>query len=115
MFAVNVTGVQNCFSAAAKQLIKQGNCKPDSPGKLIAASSIVGFKPFPLLSHYSATKWAVRGLTQAYAMELAEHNITCNNYAPGKTPELSSVGLMHADAFSLLSLQASSERQCGIS
>lgn len=83
MFAVNVTGVQNCFSASAKQLIKQGNCKPESPGKLIAASSIVGFKPFPLLSHYSATKWAVRGLTQAYAMELAEHNITCNNYAPG--------------------------------
>ena len=82
MFAVNVTGVQNCFSTSAKQLIKQGNCKPDAPGKLIAASSIVGFKPFPMLSHYSATKWAVRGLTQAYAMELAEHNITCNNYAP---------------------------------
>jgi NAD(P)-dependent dehydrogenase (short-subunit alcohol dehydrogenase family) len=36
-----------------------------------------------LLSHYSASKWAVRGLTQAYAMEMAEHHITVNAYAPG--------------------------------
>ncbi|KAL1846414.1 hypothetical protein Daus18300_014257 [Diaporthe australafricana] len=83
MFAVNVHGVQNCYAEAAKQMIAQGTCKPDAPGKIIGASSIVGFKPFPLLSHYSASKWAVRGLTQAYAMELAEHNITVNAYAPG--------------------------------
>ena len=36
MFAVNVTGVHNCYSAAARQMIKQGNCKKDAPGKLIA-------------------------------------------------------------------------------
>ena len=83
MFRINVFGVQNCYSAAAKQLIKQGNCKPDDPGKLIAAASIVAFKPFPLLSHYSSSKWAVRGLNQAYAMEMAGHHITANTYAPG--------------------------------
>lgn len=105
MFRVNVFGVQNCYQAAAKQMIKQGNCTPSSPGrspittipslqtpppltllllgKLIGCSSIVGFKPFALLSHYSASKWAVRGLTQAYAMEMAEYNITVNAYAPG--------------------------------
>lgn len=83
MFRVNVFGVQNCYQAAAKQMIKQGNCTLSSPGKLIGCSSIVGFKPFALLSHYSASKWAVRGLTQAYAMEMAEHNITVNAYAPG--------------------------------
>ncbi|KAE9984948.1 hypothetical protein BLS_000527 [Venturia inaequalis] len=44
---------------------------------------ITAFKPFPLLSHYSASKWAVRGLTQAFAMEMAEHKITVNAYAPG--------------------------------
>lgn len=38
MFAVNVFGVQNCYSAAAKQMIKQGNCKPDAPGKIIGVS-----------------------------------------------------------------------------
>lgn len=83
MFRVNVFGVHNCYSEAAKQMIAQGECTASSPGKIIGASSIVGFKPFALLSHYSASKWAVRGLTQAYAMELAEHNITVNAYAPG--------------------------------
>lgn len=104
MFRVNVFGVQNCYQAAAKQMIKQGSCTPERPGKfpsrnqlrflfsfpltpllgkLIGCSSIVGFKPFALLSHYSASKWAVRGLTQAYAMEMAEYNITVNAYAPG--------------------------------
>ncbi|KJX99228.1 diacetyl reductase like protein [Zymoseptoria brevis] len=83
MFAVNVFGVQNSCQAAAKQLIKQGNCRADAPGKIVTCASIVAFKPFPLLSHYSASKWAVRGLTQAYAMELADHHITVNAYAPG--------------------------------
>jgi NAD(P)-dependent dehydrogenase (short-subunit alcohol dehydrogenase family) len=83
MFSINVYGVQNCYASAAKQIISQGNSTKENPAKLIAASSIVAFKPFALLSHYSASKWAVRGLNQAYAMELAEHNITCNCYAPG--------------------------------
>ncbi|ORY18597.1 acetoin dehydrogenase-like protein [Clohesyomyces aquaticus] len=78
MFEVNVYGVYNCYSTAAKQMIKQGG-----GGKILGAASIVAFKPFPLLSHYSASKWAVRGLTQAMAMELATHKITVNAYAPG--------------------------------
>ena len=78
MFDINFHGVFNCYQAAAKQMIKQG-----TGGKLIGAASIVAFKPFALLSHYSASKWAVRGLTQAFAMEMAEHKITVNAYAPG--------------------------------
>ncbi|KAK3942462.1 3-oxoacyl-reductase [Diplogelasinospora grovesii] len=78
MMNVNVGGVHYCYQAAAKQMIEQG-----TPGKLIGAASIVAFKPFVLLGHYSASKWAVRGLTQVYAMELAEHKITVNAYAPG--------------------------------
>lgn len=78
MFEVNVYGVFNCYSAAAKQMIKQG-----TGGKIVGAASIVAFKPFPMLSHYSASKWAVRGFTQAFAMEMAEHKITVNGYAPG--------------------------------
>ncbi|KAF1912878.1 acetoin dehydrogenase-like protein [Ampelomyces quisqualis] len=78
MFEVNVYGVFNCYSTAAKQMISQG-----SGGKLLGAASIVAFKPFPLLSHYSASKWAVRGMTQAFAMEMAAHKITVNAYAPG--------------------------------
>jgi NAD(P)-dependent dehydrogenase (short-subunit alcohol dehydrogenase family) len=78
MFEVNVFGVYNCYVSAAKQMIAQ-----KTAGKLIGCASIVAFKPFPLLSHYSASKWAVRGLTQAMAMEMAEHKITVNAYAPG--------------------------------
>ena len=83
MFSVNVYGVNNCYKAAAKQMISQGTAVQDNPGKILGAASIVAHKPFPLLSHYSASKWAVRGLTQAYAMEMAEHNITVNCYCPG--------------------------------
>ncbi|TFY54331.1 hypothetical protein EVJ58_g8926 [Rhodofomes roseus] len=35
------------------------------------------------LAAYSATKFAVRGLTQTVALELAPHRITVNAYAPG--------------------------------
>ncbi|KAG7292982.1 hypothetical protein NEMBOFW57_003027 [Staphylotrichum longicolle] len=99
MFEVNVAGVHYCFQAAAKHMIATdsnrsqdhqkeqvgGNRrgKGEVRGKLIAAASIVAFKPFALLGHYSASKWAVRGLSQVYAMELAKHGITVNAYAPG--------------------------------
>ena len=36
-----------------------------------------------MLGTYSASKWAVRGLTQAAAQEWAEHGITVNTYCPG--------------------------------
>ncbi|KAI0870579.1 hypothetical protein GGS24DRAFT_492917 [Hypoxylon argillaceum] len=83
MFAVNVFGVQNCYAEAAKQMLRQGTCRPDSPGKIIGAASISAFKPDPLVAHYAASKWAVRGLTQSYAQGLAPSNINVNAYAPG--------------------------------
>lgn len=52
-------------------------------GKIISASSIAGFKGYPILAAYSATKFAVRGFTQAAAQELAPRNITVNAYGPG--------------------------------
>lgn len=76
--AVNLRGVFLCYQAAAKQMIEQG-----TGGKIIGAASIAGHKGFGLLGHYSATKFAVRGLTQAAAQEWAEHGITVNAYCPG--------------------------------
>lgn len=46
-------------------------------------NSIQAYKVLPLLAHYCASKHAVRGLTQAFALELAPHKITVNAYAPG--------------------------------
>lgn len=61
MLAINTRGIFNCYQAAAKQYIKQG-----TPGKIIGGASIVAFRPFPYLGHYSVSKFAVRGLTQVY-------------------------------------------------
>ncbi|MEN0071077.1 MAG: SDR family oxidoreductase, partial [Propionicimonas sp.] len=38
---------------------------------------------FPILAPYSASKFAVRGITQVAAQELAPKGITVNAYAPG--------------------------------
>ncbi|MGO2082027.1 SDR family NAD(P)-dependent oxidoreductase [Glutamicibacter arilaitensis] len=75
---VNIKGLFYSYQLAAPRFIEQG-----TSGKIIGAASIVAFRPFPILASYSATKWAVRGLIQAAAMEFAKHNITVNAYAPG--------------------------------
>jgi meso-butanediol dehydrogenase/(S,S)-butanediol dehydrogenase/diacetyl reductase len=77
IFKVNVFGVIYCLQAAAKQMEKQGG------GKIINAASIAGHQGFRLLGHYSATKFAVIGITQAAAQELASKGITVNAYCPG--------------------------------
>ena len=78
MFEVNVFGVVYCLQAAAEQMRRQG-----TGGKIINAASIAAHSGFDLLGHYSATKFAVRALTQAAAKELAKDKITVNAYCPG--------------------------------
>jgi meso-butanediol dehydrogenase / (S,S)-butanediol dehydrogenase / diacetyl reductase len=78
IFGVNVYGVVYCLQAAAEKMIEQG-----TGGKIINAASIAAHSGFDYLGHYSATKFAVRALTQAAAKELAKHRITVNAYCPG--------------------------------
>lgn len=78
LFAVNARGVFLTFREAAKHFISRSG-----GGKLIGASSQAGHRGAAMLAAYSATKFAVRGLTQAAARELAPHGITVNSYAPG--------------------------------
>ena len=75
---VNIEGVLWGIQAAAAKF-KQRKQK----GKIISASSIAGHEGFPLLGIYSATKFAVRALTQASAQEYASDGITVNAYCPG--------------------------------
>jgi meso-butanediol dehydrogenase/(S,S)-butanediol dehydrogenase/diacetyl reductase len=67
-----------CYKEAAKLMINQG-----TGGKIIGACSVSGYRSSPMLSPYSVTKWSVRGLTQAAAMEWAKYKITVNAYCPG--------------------------------
>jgi len=55
----------------------------DHKGKIIKASSIAGHDDFEMLGAYSATKFAVRALTQAAANEHATNGITVNACCPG--------------------------------
>ncbi|MFS0782799.1 acetoin reductase [Bacillus sp. 1P06AnD] len=77
IFEINVFGTVYGMQAAAEQMKKQGG------GKIINAASIAAHKGFSLLGAYSATKFAIRGLTQAAAQELAPFGITVNAYCPG--------------------------------
>lgn len=75
---INVAGVLWGIQAAAKKFLER-----KQKGKIISASSIAGHEGFPLLGVYSATKFAVRALTQAAAKEYASAGITVNAYCPG--------------------------------
>ncbi|MFT8637121.1 MAG: acetoin reductase [Pseudoclavibacter sp.] len=79
IFNINVFSVVYGIQAASAKFEQLGKKK----GKIISASSIAGIKGFPILGAYSATKFAVRGITQVAAQELAPRNITVNAWAPG--------------------------------
>lgn len=78
IWAVNVDGVLWGIQAAAAKFKTLGQ-----KGKIVNASSIAGHDGFAMLGVYSATKFAVRALTQAAAKEYAAHGITVNAYCPG--------------------------------
>jgi meso-butanediol dehydrogenase / (S,S)-butanediol dehydrogenase / diacetyl reductase len=78
VMAVNARGVFLCYREAGRQMITQGK-----GGKIIGACSTAGHRPSVSGIAYSASKWAVRGLTQAVALELAQHGINVNAYCPG--------------------------------
>jgi NAD(P)-dependent dehydrogenase (short-subunit alcohol dehydrogenase family) len=96
---VNARGMMLQYKYAAQQLVKQGR-----GGRIIGASSIAGKRGAMNAAHYSASKFAVRGLTQSAALELGKYNITVNAYAPGiiKTELTTSLGISDEDVMAMV-------------
>ncbi|MBW1253931.1 (S)-acetoin forming diacetyl reductase [Pantoea allii] len=83
VYNVNVKGVIWGIQAAVKAFASEGH-----GGKIINACSQAGHVGNPELAVYSSSKFAVRGLTQTAARDLAPVGITVNGFCPGivKTP-----------------------------
>jgi meso-butanediol dehydrogenase/(S,S)-butanediol dehydrogenase/diacetyl reductase len=83
LWAINVDGVLWGIQAAVAKFKELGNKERGRISKVINASSIAGHEGYAMLGPYSATKFAVRALTQAAAKEHAADGITVNAYCPG--------------------------------
>jgi acetoin reductase-like protein len=78
VLATNVTGPFLACREVARHMIEQG-----TGGRIINCSSGAGRRGDELISAYAASKFALIGLTQSLAAELARHEITVNACCPG--------------------------------
>lgn len=74
---VNAKGVFLCCRAVVEHMMERRS------GRIINVSSMVGKEAIPFFVHYCASKFAVMGLTQGLAKELAEYDVNVNAVCPG--------------------------------
>jgi meso-butanediol dehydrogenase/(S,S)-butanediol dehydrogenase/diacetyl reductase len=82
VFDINVKGVYLACRAVVPHMMERRY------GKIVNVSSMVGKEAIPLFVHYSASKFAVLGITQGLAKEMAEYDVNVNAVCPGvvRTP-----------------------------
>jgi meso-butanediol dehydrogenase/(S,S)-butanediol dehydrogenase/diacetyl reductase len=100
VFDVNVGGTYWGIQAALKHFkARKPARKGEIIGKIINASSQAGQVGNPDLAVYGATKFAIRGITQTAAKDLASLGITVNAYCPGivRTPMMEGIARKVAD------------------
>jgi 3alpha(or 20beta)-hydroxysteroid dehydrogenase len=78
VIAINQTGVFLGMRAAGRAMIAAGN-----GGSIVNISSVAGLEGLAGSMSYSASKWAVRGMTKVAAKELGRYGIRVNSIHPG--------------------------------
>jgi 3-oxoacyl-[acyl-carrier protein] reductase/meso-butanediol dehydrogenase/(S,S)-butanediol dehydrogenase/diacetyl reductase len=76
--AINTTAVFLCTKMAGREMVRLGN-----GGRIINIASNAGKQASAMGTAYSASKFAVLGITQASALDLAPYGITVNAVCPG--------------------------------
>lgn len=77
LIEVNVVGVFNGMKAVSLGMKKLGR------GSIVNVSSIAGLKGWWHGHGYTASKFAVRGMTKSVAMDLGPYNVRVNSVHPG--------------------------------
>ncbi|HET8908947.1 MAG TPA: SDR family NAD(P)-dependent oxidoreductase [Ktedonobacterales bacterium] len=75
---INAKGVFLSCQAEVREFQRR-----NTRGAIVNTASMAGKKAAPLLAHYSASKFAVIGFTQALALEVGSHGIRVNAVCPG--------------------------------
>ena len=76
-YQVNLKGLADFCQAVLPGMIQQGG------GAIVNNASLSGLGAIPLMAAYTATKFAVVGLTKALAAEFGPHKIRINAVCPG--------------------------------
>jgi 3-oxoacyl-[acyl-carrier protein] reductase len=74
---LNMKGIFLTMRAVTPTLQKQ------RAGKIVNIGGTFGLRGRGLRMAYSASKWGLRGITKAFALELGPYNINVNNVCPG--------------------------------